>query len=257
MIKLHPNVDNIISREGGFKQGHLFEVYGPDGSGKTTFAILLMASAQKQGLQVGYIEVEYLDKEHAEHFGLDWDALDIRSPETAEEALGYVMEMCNSGYGLVVLDSVAGMATEEQMEAEEIGATGQYAQIASLLAKELPKIKSLARKNNTCVIFTNQIRANIQRFGMGPETQSYGGYTLKHTVSARFEIRRVSWIKYSDKVIGYKMKIRAPQKNRFAPPNRDGYLDIICDHDINMEKINLKRKTKIEFVQPINTGINE
>ena len=245
IIPIAPQINNIIGK-GGFHKGHLLEIFGADGGGKTTLAILAMCSAQQMGEKVGYLELEYLDREHAEYFGLDLDNVDIRRPETAEETFTNLIEMQEAGYGLIIVDSVAGMVTEEQSE-REVGEGGQYAPIATFLAKEISRINRLARLNNNCVIFTNQIRSNIQKFGMGADTKPYGGYALGHFVSARFEVRRVSWIKSSDKVIGFKMRIRAPHKNRFAPPNREGYLDIIFDSTVtDFEKLNKRRKTKIE-----------
>ena len=243
-IKIHESIDHIISRQGGFPRGHLFEIYGPNGAGKTTFATLLIASAQRQEIKCAYIEAEYLDKEHAEFLGVDMDALTLIKTKRAEDIFIEAIGMCNDGYGLIVIDSLGGMVTEAQHETE-VGDNGQWAQIASFLAKELPKLDEAASLNNVCVVFTNQIRANIQRFGMGPESDSFGGYTFKHTVGARFEIRRVSWIKYSDKVVGFKLKIRAPIKNRFAPPNREAVMDIVVDHDVDVNNINDRKKTKI------------
>lgn len=251
-IKIADALDAIISRKLGFPRGHLFEIYAPDGEGKTTLAILAMASAQRMGLKVGYIDAEYsYNEEHQKFLGVNTEELDIRLPESGEDALNSVIEMCGEGYGLVVVDSVAGLVPEAQIEAEEIEMGGQYGRIAALLAKGLPLVRGAAHRGRACVIFLNQIRAKIQTFGMGPTTDSFGGYALKHFVSARFELRRVSWIKYANEVIGFKLRLRAPKKNRFATPNRDGFVDIICDHDVDIGKLNDRRKNKIEFIQPI------
>lgn len=249
-IKIDECIDTILSYSGGFVRDHLYEVFGKDGCGKTTFACLCIAAAQRQGLTCGYIEVEYIDKAHAEYLGVDIDKLDIRYPETAEEALSYVLEMLGSEYDLIILDSVAGMVTEAQRESQEVGETGQFAQIAGLLGRELSKIKSKAKESHSVVLFTNQIRAKFDSgFGFGPKTDSFGGHTLKHNCSARFEIARVAWIKYGTKTVGAKLKLRAPHKNRFACPNQDGYVDVIFDHDITPEKVNAKKRTKLHTIQ--------
>ena len=245
-IALHPSLDGIISRQGGFPRGHMVELYGPNGGGKTTLAILLVASAQQQGLKVGYFEAEYLDKEHAEFFGVNLEALDLVKTKSAEEIFKRAIEMCNEGYGLIIIDSLAGMLTDIQAETE-VGDSNQFAPIARFCATELGKLDDAVATNDTCIVFTNQIRSVVKTFGMGPDTDSFGGFKFKHTVGARFEVRRVSWIKYSDKVIGFKIKVRAPIKNRFAPPNREAYADIIFDHDAPpLAKINSKKKTKID-----------
>ena len=150
---------------------------------------------------------------------------------------------------MTLLSWILWLALFLSLNTDELEFGGQWAKVASLLAQTLSKIRNAAYHGNTCVIFINQIRAKINKFGNGPETDSFGGYALKHYVSARFEIRRVAWIKYGTEVIGFKLRIRAPKKNRFATPNRDGYIDIICSHEApTLEKINKKRTTKIEAV---------
>jgi len=249
-IKIADCVDKILSYKGGFVRDHLYEIFGPDGGGKTTFAILCIAAAQRQGLTVGYIEVEYIDRDHAEYLGVDLEKLDIRSPDTAEEALEAVLEMSMNNYDLIILDSVAGMVTRVQREAEEVGETGQFAQIAGLLGRELSKIKSIVKESHTVVLLMNQIRAKFDGgFGFGPKTDSFGGFTLKHITSARFEIRRVAWIKYSQRVVGMKVRFKAPHKNRFACPNQDAFIDIIFDHDTTPAKVNSKKQKKMNFIQ--------
>lgn len=265
VIKIHEELDKILSYKGGLVRGHLYEFYGPEGEGKTTLAILFMASAQRQGVKVGYVENEYLDKEHAEFFGVNtpgideegnWeeseeDEADIRRAITGEEALTYVMDMCRKKYGLVILDSVAGLIPEADLEEDGVSSGGQYGKVAGLLARNLGKIRELAKLNNTAIIFINQIRAKINTgFGnFGPSTQSFGGYALKHFTSARFEIRKIAWIKYAGDVIGFKLRVRAPKKNRLAVPNRDAVLEIICDHDAPpLDEINKRKRTKIEAI---------
>lgn len=249
VIPISLEVDKILSEKGGWVRGAMYEVYGPDGEGKSTLGLLTAVSAQKLELKVGWVDVEYsFNPEHAKFFGVNLDNLDLYMPEVGEDALEKVLEMCHNGYGLVVVDSVGGLVPRAVEEAEHIGDSKQFAQVASLLAQSIPKIRKAAYYGNTCVIFLNQIRAKIQKFGMGPPTESFGGFTLKHAVSARFEIRKVAWIKYSTDVIGFKARLRAPKKNRFAPPNRDAYLDIIVDHQFDQSKLSDKRRASLSII---------
>lgn len=251
VIPVYPDIDRIFSVYGGLVRGHLYEVYGPDGEGKTTLAAIIAGAAQRLGLKVGWVDVEYsLDFDHAKFLGVNMDELDHYLPEVGEDALDKVTEMCNDSYGLVVCDSVGGLVPRAMDETENLGESRQFGQVARLLAEACPKIRKKAYYGKTAVIFINQIRAKIQKFGMGPPTESFGGYSLKHMVSARFEIRRVAWIKYSTDVVGCKLRLRAPKKNRLAPPARDGYIDVIFDHDSpSIEEMNRRRKTKIEPIK--------
>ncbi len=237
-IKILPNIDNVLSMWGGLVRGSMVEIYGPEGGGKTTFALLCEKAAQKAGLKVGHIDVEFsLVDERATELGVDLEKLDWRKPESGEEALSAAVKMAQDGYGLIVIDSVAGLVPKSQLETlqdkiqdDEFGESGgQYAPVAGILARTLAILRQKISLSKTSVILINQIRANFQKFGMGPETDSFGGYAIKHYVDSRFELRRVSWIKYSNKVIGFRAKIRAPHKNRFAIPNREGFFNVAFD----------------------------
>ena len=93
----------------------MVEMYGPDADGKTTLGILACASAQKEGKKIGWIDTEYsLDEDHAQHFGLNTEEIELVKPENGEEALSKLYEMCREGYDLVIVDSVAGLIPESE-----------------------------------------------------------------------------------------------------------------------------------------------
>lgn len=263
-IKISKEVDKILSYEGGFLRGFMYEISGPDGCGKTTFATLCAAAAQRQGLKVGFIEIEKLNKEHAEFLGVDLEALDLRRPDCAEGAIEMILEMAGNNYGLIILDSVGSMVTREQLDEDEVGKAGKWAQIAGLLAKELPKVEDAVYLGNTALIFLNQIRAKFDKgFGFGPKTDSCGGFKIKHTVSARFEIRRTGWIsavvkpKEAAQPIGFRMRLRAPHKNRFACPNRSVYITVLFDHDLSAKKMLARKKKDSGIIQEIKVDKEE
>ncbi len=226
-----PSIDKILSRPGGLPLGHMIEVFGPEGSGKSSFALIAAASVQKQGGKVGYIDLEGLSLDLAELLGVNIDELDLRIPECGEEALETVREMCNDGYGLVIIDSVPGLVSSEAQE-KELGNI-RIGDVARLLAQFLPKFRlDILHQQTTCVIWINQMRANIKTGGFGfvnPE-KTFGGWTLKHEVSIRLEIRKVSWLKYSTSVVGFKSRLRAI-KNKCTVPHRDAYLYVTFDPD--------------------------
>ena len=231
----YKEIDKVLSRgrdypEGGFPLGHMVEFFGKDGSGKSTFMLRVIAAAQKQNIKCGYLDVEgSLDEDHADFLGVDISKLDIRSPETGEETISNVLEMLENGVVFIVIDSVAGMVPEASWELE-VGSSGTYAPVAQLMAKELPKVRQIVKRKKACVVLVNQIRAKINKFGMGRDYDSYGGWTIKFFVSIRLEIVRVGDLKYSDVVVGQKCKLSA-WKNRKAPPKRPAFFNITFDHD--------------------------
>ena len=229
MIHISKAVDAVLSKEGGLPGGLLVELAGPDGSGKSTMALLAVANTQKNGGQCAYVDVEHsLNPDYASSFGVDLENLTLSNPETGEEALNSVYEYCNAGYALVIVDSVAGLVTQRMLEGE--AGDAHMAEVARLLAMELPKIVQRAAKNKTTIIFINQVRAKISTgWGGGGETETtFGGFALKHFCGIRLDIRRVSWLKYSTKVVGFKSRVRA-KKNRYAPPYRDAFLNVKFD----------------------------
>lgn len=254
VIPIAAPVDPIFTDEGGLPRGAIIELAGPDGSGKTTFGYIATAAGQKQGLKVGWIAVEKFVKPHAQFFGVDLIKLALFYPDNAEGAFKQVIDWAQEGYDLIIMDSVASLqpqiildTEDEQLENDEFGDANQYAPMAGYLARTLPRIEKEVTKANTCLLVINQLRANITRgFAKGPADKAWGGNALKHYTSIRMEIRRVSWLKYAGKVVGFRAKLRCPHKNRYTTPQQDALLDIIFDHKApSLEEMNRRKKNKI------------
>ena len=59
---------------GGYPQGRIIEIYGPESSGKTTLALHAIAEAQKQGGVAAFIDAEHaLDPVYAANLGVNTD----------------------------------------------------------------------------------------------------------------------------------------------------------------------------------------
>lgn len=87
--------DEILG--GGFALGRIHETYGNASSGKTSAALHLSASVQKNlGKAVGYVDTEQaLDLEYAKALGVDLsrDKWIMSQPDSAEQALEIAREM--------------------------------------------------------------------------------------------------------------------------------------------------------------------
>ena len=96
---------------GGVPRGRIVEIYGPESSGKTTLALHILASAQKTGGEVAFIDVEHaLEPAYARALGVDIDSLLISQPDTGEQALEITEQLVRSGaLDVVVVDSVAAL----------------------------------------------------------------------------------------------------------------------------------------------------
>jgi recombination protein RecA len=94
---------------GGYPRGRIVEVYGPEGSGKTTFALHAIAEAQKKGGTAAFIDAEHaLDPVYAANLGVNIDELLLSQPDTGEQGLEIAEALIRSGaIDIVVIDSVA------------------------------------------------------------------------------------------------------------------------------------------------------
>ena len=64
-------LDNALG-VGGYPKGRIIEIFGPESSGKTTFALHAIAEAQKQGGYAAFIDAEHaLDPIYAKNLGVD------------------------------------------------------------------------------------------------------------------------------------------------------------------------------------------
>src|SRR5215472_8401445 len=70
---------------GGLPRGRIVEIYGSEGSGKTSLALHAAANAQKAGGIAAFIDAEHaLDPGYAAAIGVDTGALLVAQPDTGE-----------------------------------------------------------------------------------------------------------------------------------------------------------------------------
>ncbi len=179
---------------GGVPRGRIIEVFGPEGSGKTTLTSSIVAQAQKRGGTAAFIDAEHaLDLAYAKKVGIDIDNLLISQPDTGEQALEITEVLVRSGaLDVIVIDSVAALVPAAEINGE-MGDAHVGLQ-ARLMSQALRKLTGAVSKTKTCLIFTNQIRMKIGVLFGNPETTS-GGNALKFYSSMRLDIRRIAAIK--------------------------------------------------------------
>ena len=210
---------------GGFPKNRSIEIFGNEGSGKTTLCMIKCAVETKLKKYVEYIDVEHaLNIEYAKALGVDMDYFALSQPRSAEEAGDLMLKAARTkGCSLVVLDSIAQLDTEQSI-ASELGDAniGTTARFMKALCLKLPGVCSV---HQTLIIFTNQNREKPGVLFGNPVYQP-GGRAVKHASSMRIELYRKSTNKEKDVAISNTTRVKFV-KNKLGMPYTECEFDLI------------------------------
>jgi recombination protein RecA len=218
-----PSLEMVLGC-GGYPRGRVVEIYGPEGSGKTTLTLHAIAECQRAGGIAAFVDAEHaLDVRYAAALGVDNEKLLVSQPDHGEQALDIVETLVRSGaVDLVVVDSVAALVPQAEIDGD-MGDQHMGLQ-ARLMSQALRKLTGVAHRTGTCIMFINQLRMKIGVTFGSPETTT-GGNALKYYASMRLDVRRIGQLKVGEEILGHRMKVKVV-KNKLAPPFKQVEFDV-------------------------------
>ena len=252
----HMEVDTVSSGSlsldialgvGGYPKGRIIEIYGPESSGKTTFALHAIAEVQKTGGRAAFIDAEHaLDPTYAKNLGVNINELLLSQPDTGEQALEICEALVRSeAVSIIVIDSVAALVPQAEIDGE-MGDSHVGLQ-ARLMSQALRKLSGAINKTKTICIFINQLREKVGIMFGNPETTP-GGRALKFYSTIRLDVRRSEQIKVGDQVIGSKTTIKVV-KNKVAPPFKTANVDIMYGEGVSHEGELIELATNANIIE--------
>lgn len=228
---------------GGFPLGYLVELFGSEGSGKSSLAHRVCGFAQKQNLDVAWFDVErsyqralaIINGVDVDNIALD-DMINVDDPDevpTAEVVLDRVINTIKAGYKVIVIDSLAALIPEGQLSRDMEEGKGGIGLLARTLSTAMPKICSYAKAHDCLVICINQTRQDVGVI-YGDPTTTPGGKAAKFYSSVRVRVEKRGGKKSeivvtdndgNERIVGRQAYVRI-MKNRFGKPVSES-IDII------------------------------
>lgn len=246
----HDDLDSVLTKGAhGIYLGGLVELCGSEGSGKSSVALRTVGYAQKLGHTCCWIDAEAaFDENVAILNGCDPTTLIlpdlaeskvVASSDDNETKLSFfnsteVLEMiyksvCSRLFGLIVLDSVAGLMPDrilqDDFDANKVG----VAEVARSMSQMLGKIAQACKKTETTVIFINQLRDKPGEY-FQDRFHTPGGKALKFFAHQRISVEKIRSKEGkvistdedgNEELIGHYARVNII-KNRKAPPVQDG-----------------------------------
>lgn len=242
----HDDLDDILTKgASGLYLGGLVEILGSEGGGKTSIALRVVGNAQRIGHRCCWIDAEAgFDEGLATLNGCDPtklvmpDLADTRAVNSSSDSVSFfnateILEMIyrsiiSNVFGIIVLDSVAGLMPERVLQDDFDANKMGIAEVARSLAQMLGKIAQACKKTQTTAIFINQRRDKPGAY-FEDKFHTPGGRALKHYAHQRISVEKKNGSEgkvYADEdgyktLIGHYAKI-VIVKNKKAPPIPDG-----------------------------------
>lgn len=237
-----------------FPEGRIIEIYGPEGTCKTTLSLEVAGQAIKRhGKIVLYVNMEKnLNPSLMRTVRTLRDVIDdaiantgkkkadcplwIVNASNGEQALEAMRKFCELvPNGVAILDSIDA-AQPEAVLSGEIGDT-KVGNLAKLMSDAMRKLIGVAEANKVALIFINQIRDKITMYG--DPTSTPGGKAVGFYASQRIQLKKPRKDDFIQDSEGNKIGVvirYVVVKNKFAPDGNEGAFPILFKNGIFREQ---------------------
>lgn len=194
------DLDAIIG--GGMPEGRIVEIWGAEGSGKTTLAYHLCG---RHDLCLDVPIEGTFDAGRARIFGNRPKQMLVYRARYGEDAFNKCIQFTRLGIPLIVVDSVPSMLPRADFDKILKSANNNTIEeqspgpVARVFNKYLPVVEDIAEMTGTTLVFINQLRDNVGAVMMADKTKRPGGHKLKHAESLSIQVARKAWIEVPNK----------------------------------------------------------
>jgi len=248
----------------GLPCGAIVELFGNEGSWKTTLLLTILHLAMKQGRPILYLDYEStISYAWLKRLGIDTKAFKPYHilPSTMEDGFMIMNRFCERyKNGVIGVDSVAAMPpiTDVEKMKEVIGQV-RVASQAQVMSRAMRQMCSVFKRANHCVIFTNQERSNIDTMGrsLGKKTTP-GGAAVKFYSAMRIQMEAVPpgitvetenpvTGKVTKEIVALNIRVKTI-KNRFAPSLRQSNIVFRMDKGLDNLYTAIKIAEHVGFI---------
>lgn len=228
---------------GGIPVGRITEITGLEASGKSLLSAHLLAETQKKGGVAVFIDTEQsVSQDFLTAIGVNTKQMLYVASQTVEDIfekiesiIAHVRKSNRDRLVTIVVDSVAGASTKAELESDH-GKDGFATGKAIIISKAMRKINDMIGKQRIALIFTNQLRVNLQAAMFGDKYITSGGKALQFHASVRLRLKGMGALKVTQngEPVHIGVKTRAVVvKNRLGPPMRHADFNIYYDSGVD------------------------
>lgn len=204
---------------GGIPFKKITEVSGMWSVGKTTLALTVVASAQRQGIECIWVDAEYAwDNEYAKMLGVDVKKLGLLQRRVAEDSLDELLEYVEKGKDtLIIIDAVGALHPRD--EAEKDSGSRTIGAQSGLMARFCRKIVPMLAVNNNALLVLNHEYEDVMKAmpGRPNPIKTSGGRKLEYHKSIWIRLSKTGTnIKKGEEFTGFVVQAEI-RKNKLAP----------------------------------------